>query len=123
MGTKMSIKILVSKNQNLNDVELTLQIINSNNTPIHHMITADAGFEMKMSQGINEIEAEIESVNLYPGEYYINVNLSNKYGNVLYQSLEHLISFEVIQNIDYVMRNLPLTVGALHIVPKWTKII
>lgn len=123
MGTTMVLKILISKNQNLDDFELTLQIVNSNNTPIYHMISADAGFEINMSQGVNEIQVELENVNLYPGEYFLNVNLSNKYGNKVYQRLEHVISFEVIQNIDYTMRNLPLSVGAVHIVPKWTEII
>jgi lipopolysaccharide transport system ATP-binding protein len=115
---KFAIKILGEEKKS----EFGVQIFDSNEMPIFHMMPRDSNFELLHTSEKETYQLCLKDIRLFPGIYNVNLISANTTGHEIFDLIENAISFEIIDGGNYTSRLLPRSAGLIFMNPEWKKI-
>jgi lipopolysaccharide transport system ATP-binding protein len=101
-GTALEIQISLAIPAPVDSLEFSYQILDNDNEPIvYNWFSTSKELESLIGEkGVFRINIKIPSLKLYKGHYCFRFYLSDPRGKTVYQTIEHILPFEVqMQNI------------------------
>lgn len=95
-GKPIKISFGIEVPQKQDDLSIAFQIITSEKIPVLHFWLVSNEKLNFYTQGIYELECHIPQLNLYQGNYFLNVYLGDNKGKSVIDSVENVTPFEVV---------------------------
>lgn len=121
IGDTINIKFEVENLSDEQKSEFALQIFDSNEMPVFHIMPRDSNFTILHTDKIETYEVCLKDIRLFPGFYNLNLVSTNTTGHEIFDLIPNAITFEIIDGGNYTNRNLPRAVGLFFMNPDWTK--
>lgn len=100
-------------------VKITIDLRNSLGIKIASMVDADAGFVLGDVDHQRSVGVLIEDIRLYPGRYFLSLQIGSSSGRDVYDQVQDCMSFEIVGGGEIVSRPLPADGAILLMTPKW----
>ena len=123
IGDDLNIRFRIKINSDETKSEIGIQIKDSNEMPIFHIMARDSNYELNHMQSEEEYVLKIEDLRLFPGNYSINIISANTTGHEIYDIIENALTFQIIDGGKYTVRPLPRSHGLWFLNPEWKKMI
>jgi lipopolysaccharide transport system ATP-binding protein len=107
LGDDLELKLKVKKEENINDIDFSIDIRNDKDEFIAHVSSYDDNYSAIFNE-LNELDitVTIKTINLAPGNYILSLWSGRNFGHH-FDYLENIIPFRVVQNTSYIKRNTP----------------
>jgi ABC-type polysaccharide/polyol phosphate transport system ATPase subunit len=122
MGDDLNITFKIRNNTNESKSEVGIQIRSSDDMPIFHIMPRDSNYELIHTQKEEEYCVTIKDLRLFPGIYSINITSNNTTGHEIFDSIENIMTFKIVDGGTYTSRNLPRAAGLFFLNPSWKKL-
>jgi lipopolysaccharide transport system ATP-binding protein len=122
IGDDLNIKFTLKNNSNETKSEVGIQIKTLDDIAIFHIMARDSNFEIIHHKEEEEFLISIKDIRLFPGTYNINITSNTTTGHQIFDSIENVLSFQIIDGGKYTVRNLPRAAGLFFLNPIWKKI-
>jgi len=122
IGDDIFITFEIENQTNEKSVEFGMQIFDSNEMPIFHIMPRDSNFDVTLNTKKQKYSVLIKDVRLFPGIYYINLTISTTTGHEVFDYITNAISFEITDGGTYTTRKLPRVAGLFFLNPEWRKL-
>lgn len=122
IGDDINITFEIDNKANERTSEFGIQIFDSTDMPIFHIMPRDSNFSIKHNNQFEKYSISINDIRLFPGVYYINLTASSTTGHEVFDCIKGVISFEIIDGGNYTVRSLPRAAGLIFMNPIWEKI-
>ncbi|WP_452596488.1 ABC transporter ATP-binding protein [Pontimicrobium sp. MEBiC01747] len=122
IGDDLNIVFKIKNNSKEVKSEVGIQVKSSDEMPIFHIMPRDSNYELIHSEQYEEYKVSIKDLRLFPGFYSISITLNNTTGHEIFDSIEKVLTFQVIDGGHYTSRRLPRAAGLFFLNPSWEKI-
>jgi len=122
IGDDLNIRFKIQNNSGETKSEVGIQIKAADDMPIFHIMPRDSNFELLHTQKVEEYNVCIQDLRLYPGIYSINVTSNNTTGHEIFDAIDTIMTFQVVDGGNYTSRNLPRAAGLFFLNPTWKKL-
>lgn len=122
IGDDLNIKFRLKNNTNETRSEVGIQIKSSDEMPIFHIMARDSNFELNHTKKEEVYSVNITDLRLFPGVYTISITSNTTTGHQIFDSINNVLSFQIIDGGKYTHRNLPRAAGLFFLNPKWEKL-
>lgn len=122
IGQEINIRFKIQNNSNEIKSEIAIQVKTADEIPILHLMGRDSNFELTHTNQIEEYCISLKDIRLYPGIYFISLVSANTTGHEIYDLIENVLTFQIIDGGIYTHRNLPKSIGMIFLNPDWKKI-
>jgi ABC-type sulfate/molybdate transport systems ATPase subunit len=122
IGDSITIKFAIEILGEEKKSEFGVQIFDSNEMPIFHMMPRDSNFELIHASEKETYQLCLKDIRLFPGIYNVSLISANTTGHEIFDLIENAISFEIIDGGNYTSRILPRSAGLIFMNPEWKKI-
>lgn len=121
IGDDIKIKLKIKNFSKEVRSEMGVQVLSSDEMPIFHIMPRDSGFSLIHENEVEDYEVVIKDIRLFPGKYSINIVSANTTGHEVFDEINHVLSFEIIDGGNYTSRKLPRSAGLFFLNPEWKK--
>ena len=121
IGDDIKIKLKIKNFSKELKSEMSIQVLSSEEMPIFHIMPRDSGFELNHETEEEDYELLIKDIRLFPGTYSINIVSANTTGHEIFDEINNVLHFEIIDGGNYTSRNLPRSAGLFFMNPEWKK--
>ena len=121
IGDDIKIKLKIKNFSKEVRSEMGVQVLSSDEMPIFHIMPRDSGFSLIHENEVEDYEVVIKDIRLFPGKYNINIVSANTTGHEIFDEINHVLSFEIIDGGNYTSRKLPRSAGLFFLNPEWKK--
>ena len=122
IGDDLNIKFRLKNNTNETRSEVGIQIKSSDEMPIFHIMARDSNFELNHTDKEEVYSVNITDLRLFPGVYTISITSNTTTGHQIFDSIENVLFFQIMDGGKYTHRNLPRAAGLFFLNPKWEKL-
>ena len=123
IGDDIVFRLKIKNNLILKRSELAVQVKTSDDMPVFHMMTRDSNYEINHQTDEEVYMMKMNDIRLFPGTYSITITSASTTGHELYDNIEDVLSFNILDGGKYTHRSLPRQAGLFFQNPEWTKII
>jgi len=121
IGDDLNITFAIRNNSNENKSEVAIVIKTTDEIPLCHVMARDSNYEIIHNLSEETFSVSIKDIRFFPGSYNISIVSANTTGHQIYDSIENVLSFNIIDGGKYTSRNLPRTAGLLFLNPLWKR--
>jgi lipopolysaccharide transport system ATP-binding protein len=121
IGDDLKIKLKIKNFSKELKSEMSIQILSAEEMPIFHIMPRDSGFELNHELEEENYELILNDIRLFPGTYSISIVSSNTTGHEIFDEINNVLQFEIIDGGNYTSRKLPRSVGMFFLNPIWNK--
>jgi lipopolysaccharide transport system ATP-binding protein len=94
----------------------------SDGLPLSMMIDGDSGFEFEDFKRSEQFEVLLKDVRFYPGTYYVSLYATAPESIDVYDHVQDVLMFHVVDGGQLTARTLPRSYGLLFLTPEWRRL-
>lgn len=122
IGDDLIITVKIKNNSGEKRSEIGIQVLSNDEMPLFHMMARDSNYEIHHDEEIEEFQIKVNDIRLFPGFYYINITSSSTTGHQVFDVINNVLTFEMVDGGNYTSRYLPRAAGLFFLNPEWKKI-
>lgn len=122
IGDDLNIIFKIKNNSDEVKSEVGIQVKSADEMPIFHIMPRDSNYEFKHQSKVESYKVCLNDLRLFPGFYSISITLNNTTGHEIFDSIEKVLTFQIVDGGNYTSRRLPRAAGLFFLNPSWERI-